>query len=119
MRAPAEPAKDVRGHQLDGRATGQEPALQQLAALDQRGDRRSHIEPKRARSPSPVNGPCVAPVAADQPFQRVLDRLQERRRQPLRRHRAERIPVEPGILGGDQPRSPAMPTSTARRSASS
>ena len=42
-----------------------------------------------------------ARVAAREPGERVLDLLEEGRRQPAGRHGAERVAVQPGVLGGD------------------
>ena len=62
--------------------------------------------PRRRRSapaaPRAENGPCVARVARDQLAQRVGHVGEERLRQAARRHRAERVAVEPRLVGGDQ-----------------
>ena len=44
-----------------------------------------------------------AGVAQDEPAQRVRHRLEEGGRDPLRRHHAEPVAVEAGVLGGDRP----------------
>ena len=48
-----------------------------------------------------MNGPVGARVAACQPRERLVDLLEEGGRQAAGRHRAERVAVEAGVLGGD------------------
>ncbi len=45
-----------------------------------------------------------ARIAHHQVEQRIADRLEERRRQPGRQRRAERVAVAAGVLDGDEPR---------------
>ena len=98
---PAQPAQDVGVAPLALAATGEQLAAHQLARALELAQRRGQVDPEAPVDLPRRERPVGARVTANERHHRVVDRLEVGLRQAARRRNADRVAVEPGVLGGD------------------
>ena len=103
QRPPPDAAKHVGRDPLGPGPAGPELALEDGALGGQVAQLRQHVDPPASRELLRRERPVRTGVAADEPAKRAVDGIQERHGKADRRHGAERVAIEPGVLGGDQP----------------
>ena len=94
---------------LAARAAGPQLAAHQLAGALEAGQHGREVEPVAGLQHVALERAVRAGVAAHEPLHRVRHVLEEDLREAGRRHGAERVAVEPGVLGGDPARLAAHP----------
>ncbi len=100
---PPHAPQHVRLDPLPLAAAGPEGALDQRTLGGQLVQRGPRVHAQPLSQVGDRERPVAAGVPQHQPTKRVGHRLQEGRRQPGRHVHAGAVPVEPGVLGGDQP----------------
>ena len=94
---------------LARRAARPQLAAHQLAGALEPGEHRREVEPVAVAQRARLERPVRARPAAGEALQRVRHVGQEGGGQPARRHGAERVAEQPGVLGGDPARLAAEP----------
>ena len=100
-RRPPQAAQHVRVAPLALAATRTQLAANQPAARLELAKHGPWIHSVAARDVGGGEGPVGARVAAGEPGERLLHLLQEGIGQAARRHGAERVPIQAGVLGRD------------------
>ena len=101
QRGAPQPAQDLGVAPLARRPARAQLAAHQVPALLEPLQHRRQVEPVAVTQLAGLERPVGARVAAHEPLHRVRDVGDERLRQPGRRHGAQRVAVEPGVLGRD------------------
>ena len=109
QRGPPQPAQHLRIAPLALGPARAQLAPHQLAAALELAQHRRRVHPVASPELGGGERTVGARVAAHQPGERLLHRLEEGLGQPTGRHGTERVAVEAGVLGGDPPLLAADP----------
>jgi hypothetical protein len=105
--AGRKPPQHVRVAPLALDAARAQLAADQVAGALEPAQHRAEVDAVARRQLGRRERPVRARVAADDPHERLVHRLDERLRQPAWRHGAEPVAVQAGVLGGDPALLPA------------